>query len=105
MHTGKKILCVNGPWWFVQMWLQLYMHQIVNIDLNNWLFPSSSYNEGEAQITRGCQTHGEAASTVYIEKIQEEASSAITEVNQCEVELTVLSNTQKDYQERMKNIN
>jgi chromosome segregation ATPase len=39
-----------------------------------------------------------------IEKTQEEASSAITEVNQCEAELTVLSNTQKDYQEQMKNI-
>jgi predicted methyltransferase MtxX (methanogen marker protein 4) len=36
-----------------------------------------------------------------IEKTQEEASSAIT---QCEAELTVLSNTQKDYQERMRNI-
>jgi hypothetical protein len=22
MHTGQKILCVNGPWWFAQMWLQ-----------------------------------------------------------------------------------
>jgi chromosome segregation ATPase len=40
-----------------------------------------------------------------VEKTQEEASSAITEANQCEAELTVLSNTQKDYQERMKNIN
>jgi chromosome segregation ATPase len=40
-----------------------------------------------------------------IEKTQEEASSAITEANQCEAELTVLSNTQKDYQEQMKNIN
>jgi chromosome segregation ATPase len=39
-----------------------------------------------------------------IEKTQEEASSAITEVNQCDAELTVLSNAQKDYQERMKNI-
>jgi hypothetical protein len=66
MHTGQKILCVNGPWWFVQMWLQLHMHQIVGIDLNNRLFPSSSYNEGETQITRGCQTYGEAASTVSI---------------------------------------
>jgi hypothetical protein len=26
MHTSQKIFCVNGPWWFVQMWLQLYMH-------------------------------------------------------------------------------
>jgi chromosome segregation ATPase len=39
-----------------------------------------------------------------IEKTQEEASSAITEVNQCEAELTVLSNAQKDYQERMEDI-
>jgi chromosome segregation ATPase len=34
-----------------------------------------------------------------IEKTQEEASSAIAEVNQCEAELTALSNAQKDYQE------
>jgi predicted methyltransferase MtxX (methanogen marker protein 4) len=39
-----------------------------------------------------------------VEKTQEEASSAITETNQCEAELAVLSNTQKDYQERMRNI-
>jgi hypothetical protein len=68
MHTGQKILCVNGPWLFVQMWLQLHMHQIVNIDLNNRSFPSSSYNEGEVQITRGCQTYGEAASIVSIDQ-------------------------------------
>jgi hypothetical protein len=34
-----------------------------------------------------------------IEKTQEEASSSITEANQCEAELTVLSKTRKDYQE------
>jgi chromosome segregation ATPase len=39
-----------------------------------------------------------------IEKTQEEASSAITEVNQCDAELTVISNAQKGYQERMENI-
>jgi chromosome segregation ATPase len=39
-----------------------------------------------------------------IEKTQKEASSAIAEVNQCDAELTVLSNAQKDYQERMENI-
>jgi hypothetical protein len=66
MHTSQKISCVNGPWWFVQMWLQLYMHQIVGIDLNNRLFPSANYKEGETQSTKGCQTYGEAASTVSI---------------------------------------
>jgi chromosome segregation ATPase len=42
---------------------------------------------------------------VLIEKTQEEASAAMTEVNQVEAQLSVLSNTQRDYQERMKNIN
>jgi hypothetical protein len=44
------------------------MHQIIGINLNNRLFPSSSHKEGEAQITRGCQTHGEAASTISIDQ-------------------------------------
>ena len=39
-----------------------------------------------------------------IEKIQEEATSAIAVVNQCDAELTILSDAQKDYQERMENI-
>jgi hypothetical protein len=68
MHTSQKISYVNGPWWFVQMWLQLYMHQIVGIDLNNRHFPSANYKEGEIQITKGCQTYGEAASTVSIDQ-------------------------------------
>jgi hypothetical protein len=54
MQTSQKISCVNGPWWFVHMWLQLYMHQIVGIDLNNRRFPSAKYKEGETQSTKGC---------------------------------------------------
>jgi hypothetical protein len=68
MHTSQKISCVNGPWWFVQMWLQLYMHQIVGIDINNRHFPSSNYKEGEAQITKGFQTYGEATSAIFIDQ-------------------------------------
>jgi hypothetical protein len=68
MYTSQRIACVNGPRWFVQIWLQLYMHQIVGVDLNTRLFPSSNYNEGEPQVTRGCHTYGEAASTVLIKQ-------------------------------------
>jgi hypothetical protein len=68
MYTRQKISCVNGPWWFVQMWLQLYMHQIVGINLNNRHFPSSGYKKGEIQITKGCQTYGKAASTISIDQ-------------------------------------
>jgi hypothetical protein len=50
------------------MWLQLYMHQIAGVNLNNWHFPSSDYKEGENQITKGCQTYGEAASTIIIDQ-------------------------------------
>jgi hypothetical protein len=63
MHTSQKISCVNCPWWFIQMWLQLY---IVAVDLNNRHFPSTNYKEGENQSTKGCQTYGEAASIVSI---------------------------------------
>jgi hypothetical protein len=58
MHTSQKISRVNGPWWFVHMWLQLYMHQIVAIDLNNRHFPSTNYKEQETQSTKGCQSYG-----------------------------------------------
>jgi chaperonin cofactor prefoldin len=40
-----------------------------------------------------------------IEKTQEEVSAALIEANQLEAKLSTLSNTQKDYQERLKNIN
>jgi chromosome segregation ATPase len=40
-----------------------------------------------------------------IEKTQEEASAAMTEANHLEAQLSTLSNTQRDYQERMRNIN
>jgi chromosome segregation ATPase len=39
------------------------------------------------------------------EKIQEEASVAMTEANQLEAQLSVLSSTQGDYQEQLENIN
>jgi chromosome segregation ATPase len=37
-------------------------------------------------------------------KIQKEASAAMIEVNQLEAKLSALSDTQKDYQERLENI-
>jgi hypothetical protein len=44
------------------------MHQIVGIDLNNRHFPSANYKEWEIQITKGCQTYGEAVSTVSMDQ-------------------------------------
>jgi hypothetical protein len=52
MHTSQKISCVNGPLCFVQMWLQLYIHQIIGIDLNKQRFPSANYKEGETRALK-----------------------------------------------------
>jgi chaperonin cofactor prefoldin len=46
-----------------------------------------------------------AALPGLIEKTQEEASAAMTQENQLEAQLSALSNTQRDYQERLENIN
>jgi chromosome segregation ATPase len=54
--------------------------------------------EIEADEKKIAELHG------LIEKTQEEASSAIAEVNHCDAELTILSSAKKDYQERMENI-
>jgi hypothetical protein len=34
------------------MWLQLYMHQIIGIDLNNRRFPSANYKEGKPRAPK-----------------------------------------------------
>ena len=63
MHT------ISGPWWFLQLWLNLYMHKIVRPDLRNLSLPSSNFAEGykgkEGRIWQ-CMNYGEAASTITI---------------------------------------
>jgi len=49
MHT------VRGPWWLIQLWLNLYMHKFVRPDLKSLSFPSSNFDEeyrGEEGRTR-----------------------------------------------------
>jgi hypothetical protein len=66
MRDGDKIIAVNGPWWLLQMWLQLYMHQIVSADLFSLSFPSVNFAEDQEPTYKGCQTYGEAASVISI---------------------------------------
>jgi hypothetical protein len=56
------------------------MHQIVAIDLNNRHFPLTNYKEAETQSTKGCQTYGEAASTVSINQGMGQLLSSSSEV-------------------------
>jgi hypothetical protein len=47
LRRGKSIGNLGGPWWFIQLWLNAYMHRIVKIDLKNCRFPSSNFAETE----------------------------------------------------------
>ena len=66
MRSGDKIIAVNGPWWLLQMWVQLYMHQIIFVNLYSLSFPSINYAEDQTPTTKGCQTYGEAASAINV---------------------------------------
>ena len=51
------------------MWLNLYMHKIVRLDLRNLSFPSYNFDEeyrGEEGRTHQCMSYGEAASAITI---------------------------------------
>ena len=63
MHT------ISGPWWLIQLWLNLYMHKIVRPDLKNLSFPSSNFAEdykGKEGRTQQCINYGEATSAITI---------------------------------------
>ena len=66
---NEAVHTISGPWWLIQMWLNLYMHKIVRPNLQNLSFPSSNFDEeyrGEERRTRQCMNYGEAASTITI---------------------------------------
>ena len=42
---NEAVHTISGPWWLIQMWLNLYMHKIVRSNLQNLSFPSSNFDE------------------------------------------------------------
>ena len=66
---NKAVHTISGPWWLIQMWLNLYMHKIVKPNLQNLRFPSSNFDEeyrGEEERTCQCMNYGEAASAITV---------------------------------------
>ena len=60
---NEPVHTISGPWWLIQLWLNLYMHKIVRSDLINLSFPSSNFDEeynGEEGRTRQCSSYGDA---------------------------------------------
>ena len=67
---NEPIQTISGPWWLIQLWLNLYMHKMVRPDLRDLSFPSSNFDEeyrGEEGRTRQCTSYGEAALAIVID--------------------------------------
>jgi hypothetical protein len=56
----QSINNLGGPWWFIQLWLNTYMHKAIGLDLRKISFPSESYAEGQPIQLRRCTSFGEA---------------------------------------------
>jgi len=61
LRAGQPISNLGGPWWFIQLWLNMYMHKIMGIKLSEMSFPSEGFNEGEETVVHQCTSFGEAA--------------------------------------------
>ena len=67
---NELVHTVNGPWWLIQLWLNLHMHKFLRPNLKSLSFPSSNFDEeyrGEEGRTRQCTSYGEAASAIIID--------------------------------------
>jgi hypothetical protein len=40
LRTDQPISNLEGPWWFIQLWLNMYMHRTMGINLKEMSFPS-----------------------------------------------------------------
>ena len=47
LRADQPIGNLEGPWWFIQLWLNMYMHKTMNLDLKKMSFPSETYAEGQ----------------------------------------------------------
>ena len=41
----EPVHTISGPWWLIQLWLNLHMHKIVRSNLRNLSFLSSNFAE------------------------------------------------------------
>jgi len=70
---NKTVPTIIGPWWLLQLWLNLHLQKLVALELINLSFPLEYLEEQEDQLPRSqkfhrCMSFGEAASTITIDR-------------------------------------
>jgi hypothetical protein len=68
LSAGQPIRNLGGPWWFINIWLNLYMHKVLGHKLHKMSFPSN-HTEEEKPRTRRCMSYGEAAWTFPCDRL------------------------------------
>ena len=61
LRKNQLITNLGGPLWFIPLWLHMYMHKTMIVELSEIEFPSENFSEEEETITRRCTSFGEAA--------------------------------------------
>jgi len=51
---------LGRAWWLIQLWLHMYMHKTMTVELSEIEFPSENFSEEEETVTRRCTSFGEA---------------------------------------------
>jgi hypothetical protein len=59
---------LGGPWWFINLWLNLYMHKVLGHKLHKMSFPSDHTKEEKPRTCR-CMSYGEAASAFPCDRL------------------------------------
>ena len=72
LMINEPIGTISGPWWLLQLWMNLHMQKVAVNDLRTLSFPSLNYSEAqeknldEEDKFHRYQSFGEAASAISI---------------------------------------
>ncbi|CAO2184601.1 unnamed protein product [Urochloa humidicola] len=62
LRNNQPIPSLGGPWWFINLWLNVHMTRVLNIDLVRCKFPVTQLESADPK-SRRCISFGEAAAT------------------------------------------
>jgi hypothetical protein len=68
LATNQLISNIGGPWWFIQLWLNMYIHKAIGKEITKPNFPADHLEDDDAQRHR-CSSFGEAASAMPWQKL------------------------------------
>jgi hypothetical protein len=63
LSVGEPIGNLGGPWWFINLWLNLHLKAVLKYDIRKLRFPKEQPEDVEPE-TRRCTSFGEAMSVV-----------------------------------------